>query len=96
MSTTESAFKSGVKTGKIADFLNRRQHELDIKGVKRGWHCLRHSFAAAYIRDGGDVFSLQRMLGHARLELSRRYVNLQTEDLQQKHSKHARLLAGTK
>jgi integrase/recombinase XerD len=70
--------------------------DLGIAGVRRGWHCLRHTFAAAFIRDGGDVFALQRILGHATLEMTKRYVNLQTGDLKDKHSKHARLLAGKK
>lgn len=68
--------------------------ELGIDGVRTCWHTLRHSFAAAFIRDGGDVFSLQRMLGHSTLEMTKRYVRLNTADLQAKHQQHARLLGG--
>lgn len=68
--------------------------ELGIKGVRTSWHTLRHSFAASFIREGGDVFSLQRMLGHSTLEMTRRYVRLNTADLQAKHQLHARLLRG--
>lgn len=66
--------------------------ELGISGVRTSWHTLRHSFAAAYVREGGDVFSLQRMLGHSTLEMTKRYVRLSTADLQAKHQQHARLL----
>lgn len=66
--------------------------ELGIKGVRTSWHTLRHSFAAAFIREGGDVFSLQRMLGHSTLEMTKRYVRLNTADLQAKHRQHATLL----
>ena len=52
-----------------------------------GFHTMRHSFAVNYIRAGGDVFRLQRILGHTTLEMTRRYVNLQTEDLQAVHDK---------
>jgi integrase/recombinase XerD len=66
---------------------------LNISGVRFSFHTLRHTFAVNYIRNGGDVFRLQRILGHSTLEMTRRYVNLQTSDLQAVHSKLS-LLSG--
>ena len=66
---------------------------LGITGVRFSFHTMRHTFAVNYIRNGGDVFRLQRVLGHATLEMTRRYVNLQTEDLKAVHDKLSLLTA---
>jgi integrase/recombinase XerD len=67
---------------------------LGITGVRVSAHTFRHCFAVNYIRNGGDVFRLQRMLGHSTLEMTRRYVNLQTEDLQAVHNRLSLLARG--
>jgi hypothetical protein len=38
-------------------------------------------------RRGGSVFHLQKVLGHSTLEMTRRYANLMTDDLQAVHQK---------
>jgi site-specific recombinase XerD len=47
---------------------------------------LRGTFAIQWISDGGDPFSLQRLLGHTTMEMVNRYVRLSTADLQRSHA----------
>ncbi len=61
--------------------------ELGVPIPARTLHTFRHSFATNYLRRGGSVFHLQKMLGHSTLEMTRRYANLMTEDLQAIHQR---------
>ncbi len=44
-------------------------------------HLFRHTYAKLYIQAGGDPFRLQKLLGHADLTMTRRYVALYADDL---------------
>ncbi|HEX8090096.1 MAG TPA: site-specific integrase [Blastocatellia bacterium] len=70
----------------LRDF-KRLGKKLGIKGVRVSWHTLRHTFAYNYVKGGGNIFYLQRAMGHTDLAMTKRYVNLQTEDLQRSHVK---------
>ena len=46
-------------------------------------HGLRHSFARDWIRNNGNMFALQKILGHQTLEMVRNYVKLSVEDVKE-------------
>lgn len=57
----------------------------------KGLHALRHSYARLYIKNGGNAFTLQRMLCHRDLTMTRRYVALFSQDLHQNYEKYSPL-----
>lgn len=61
--------------------------ELGFDAPARTLHAFRHTFAVNYLRRGGSVFHLQKVLGHSSLEMTRRYANLVTADLQAVHER---------
>jgi site-specific recombinase XerD len=50
-------------------------------------HLLRHTFAVNYLVNGGDLFTLQQILGHTTLEMVRRYVNLANTHVMTQHKR---------
>jgi integrase/recombinase XerD len=60
---------------------------LGFPAPRRTVHATRHTFATEYLRRGGSLFHLQKVLGHTTLEMVRRYANLITADLQAVHQR---------
>jgi integrase/recombinase XerD len=58
---------------------------LGIAIPERTLHAFRHTFATNYLRKGGSVFHLQKVLGHSSLDMSRKYAHLSTSDLSAVH-----------
>lgn len=69
----------------VQQMLRRYGRSAGISGVRCSPHTLRHSFAKNYLLNGGDIFSLQRILGHSSLASVRTYLNLFACDIKAQH-----------
>ncbi len=61
-------------------------------------HALRRSFAVQMLRNGANVFSVQAMLGHTNLQMTRKYCAMALTDTEAQHRQFSpmdRLPAGT-
>lgn len=62
-----------------------------IRGPKRGPHCLRHSLGMNYIADGGNPFTLKRVMRHRNISTTEKYVNLALRTVVEQHHQHSPL-----
>lgn len=65
--------------------LNRLKRKLNIPRLHP--HMFRHTFARNYILNGGDIFTLQKILDHADIQTTRKYVQMDTEHIREQHNK---------
>jgi len=65
-----------------------------IPAKKWGPHTLRHTFGRHYILAGGDLVSLQRILGHTDIKTTRIYAELDLRDITYQHHRFTPLKIG--
>lgn len=69
----------------ISILLRRLSESVGVERALTTPHTFRRGFAVEFLRNGGDVFTLQQILGHSNLEMTRRYVTFLDEDLKSAH-----------
>ena len=71
----------------VARIVERTAARAHLGDLRIHPHCLRHSCATSFVRHGGSVFALQRLLGHSSMNTTRRYVTYAATALQEAHAK---------
>lgn len=83
------------KDGRPLDrwYVNHQLHKYAVKAgiglVSVSPHKARHTFATLFLRNGGDIFSLQKILGHSTLDMSRHYAQMADEDVERQMRAHS-------
>ena len=81
----------GTKAGEpltragLRQLIERLGKAANIEAVRCSPHTFRHTFAVTFLRNGGNVFSLQQILGHTSLQMTNRYVAVSQADLERQH-----------
>ena len=64
-----------------------RKYNISRNVNKTSAHLFRHTFAKKWILAGGDIFRLQKILGHSDLEITKEYLQMFGQDLQRDFDK---------
>lgn len=78
-------------SGLVLPFFHPDRYHVEFKrtcavtGVPRiRFHDLRHTFASHFLIGGGNIYDLQKILGHATIQMTERYLHLVPEQLRGK------------
>ena len=69
----------GISQETIKDLIRKIRTKTGIKRLHA--HLFRHSFATRYLENGGNIYSLQMLLGHTSLKMVQRYLHLCTKKI---------------
>ena len=73
-------------TTAVNQLLRRAARKAGIGHPKDHPHAFRHTFGTMYIRNGGDEFTLMKILGHTTTSMTRRYVHMAQSDVADRHA----------
>jgi site-specific recombinase XerD len=72
----------------VYEIVRKYLTKIGITGAKLGGHRFRHTFGRQYLVLGGDLRSLQMIMGHSNISTTTKYANLAIEDVIEKHRKY--------
>jgi site-specific recombinase XerD len=70
--------------GKVGEFFRGSLKRSGIKLPKgQSTHVLRHTFASHFMMNGGNILTLQKILGHSSVIMTMRYAHLSPDHLKE-------------
>ena len=88
---TEAVFVTLAGTPVSRRTFQSRMHEYGqqagICDVRVSPHTMRHTFAKLWILNGGDAFTLQRILRHSTMDMVNHYIYLWASEIQERHDR---------
>jgi integrase/recombinase XerD len=72
-----------MNVGTVRSLLRRLGERAGVDNVHT--HRFRHTCAIEYLRNSGDIFTLQSILGHKWLTMVKHYLSIATNDVAKAH-----------
>lgn len=78
-----------VFAGVDAEYISHEKFRRDLKLIglntaleqRKTFHCFRHTFASEFMRRGGDLYQLQKVLGHSSITQTEKYAHFSPDYL---------------
>ncbi|MFP7479485.1 tyrosine-type recombinase/integrase, partial [Terribacillus saccharophilus] len=82
-----SAFGDPLKPDAIRRLFHRYAKRAGLSQIQPGR--FRHTFAIKYLKKGGDIMTLSKIMGHSSLKTTENYLQFSREDIVAAHEKFA-------
>lgn len=100
--TNETGTMLGPSGRIFQEVLHRVLKAADFPKVQRGgkerpyvrFHDLRHTFASHWVMKSGDLFKLQKILGHQSVQMTMRYAHLAPDAFKEDYGRLGTTIAG--
>ncbi|MCM3595054.1 tyrosine-type recombinase/integrase [Metabacillus idriensis] len=76
-----------MTTDAVKNVFKRLKAIMNFKNVRLSAHTFRHTFAHRFLMNGGDVFTLQKMLRHSNLKMTEKYLAIWGTALREQNEK---------
>ena len=70
-----------MSDGCLREIFRTLKSELNMSGNRFSPHTVRHTFAKLFLLNGGDLFALQKILGHEDISVTRMYVDYTEKEM---------------